>query len=100
MVVLPLAAEYLQKVRQGKKLSTVRRGQRNFALGPAVLRAGDLSLKVRITAVKYSTLDQLTDQDALADGFSDRNELMGALRRWYPDITAAEVMTIVRFERL
>ena len=99
MTVLPLAAEFLSKVRSGEKVSTVRRGMRPYAPGPAILRAGANTIKVSIVRVQHATLANLTDRDAQEDGFADRRELVAALRRFYPDIVESEPVTIVKFSQ-
>ena len=72
------------RIRAGTKRTTIRRwpaprlkpGQRVFSMGLGYLR---------IESVAPIDLKQLTDADALADGFESRRALRKTLRELYPD---------------
>src|SRR5215470_13689268 len=97
MTTLPLAVEFVGPVRNGIKRSTVRYGIREFSLGPARLASGNDHIPIMITALRYTTLEQLTEADAQTDGFASLSDLLVALRRFYPRITNADPITIVVF---
>jgi hypothetical protein len=52
---------------------------------------------VRITKLRYLSLADLTDDDAIADGFSSRTELANALRKIYGPLPPDAEMTVVDF---
>lgn len=96
---LPFAPKYRERVVAGTKYATVRRGRRHAKPGQAIeLRFGWRgSMPAHVTRVSFVRVADLTSADALADGFTCRDELLAALERHYPDITPDDPVTIIRF---
>ncbi len=75
--------KFLPAIRAGSKTQTIRLwkfrrmrpGQRNYIPGVG---------HVRITGVDEVALDQLTDADAVPDGFATAEELRAEIARLYP----------------
>ena len=82
---------------EGRKLSTIRLGRRPYPRGPCVLRTKNRDLPVEINNVRFSRLDELTQSDAHADGFTSLEELHQELRRFYPSVGSDDYVTIVEF---
>lgn len=61
--------------------------------GSAVLRG-----ELRIRQVAYKCVSQLDDEDARNDGFSSRDELLSALRRFYGSLGEGDLVCIYSFE--
>ncbi len=89
---------FLPAIRSGQKTQTIRLwkyrrmrvGQRSFIPG-----AG----RIRITAVEEVRLEDLTDADAVPDGFATVDELRAEIGRLYADrLTAGYRAYRVRFE--
>lgn len=99
MVVIPLANEFMRSVLDGKKVSTVRFGRRPYPTGKCVLRSGGQDVRVEIQRVRFCRFAELTETDALADGFSSVEELHRELRRFYPKVTPLDEVTIVEFKK-
>lgn len=99
MNTLRLHTDYLQAVIDGRKTTTVRAGKRNMELGPCRIVAGRTSLDVTITDIRHCRYDELTDEDAIRDGFNTLSELKAALHRFYPNLTLDAAVSVVRFER-
>jgi hypothetical protein len=97
MVVIPLASEFVPFVLDGRKVSTVRFGRRPYPTGKCVLRSGGQDVPVEIRCVRFCQFAELTETDALADGFSSLEELHRELRRFYPNVTPVDEVTIVEF---
>ena len=95
---IKIAKQYVPLVLAGQKESTIRAGKRDYELGPAALILPDFNrINIEITAIlveRYGTLD---DEDAWADGFRNLSELRAELRRFYPDLAAESIITIVYF---
>jgi hypothetical protein len=80
--------KFLPAIRAGQKTQTIRlwkcrrmrSGQRSYIPG-----AGH----IRITTVEEVQIDQLTDADALPDGFETADQLRAELARLYPQQLAA-----------
>lgn len=91
---------FLPAIRSGEKTQTIRLWKHRF------MRAGQRSYipgvgHIRITAVEEVRLEDLTDADALPDGFASANELRDELTRLYPERIAAGYRAFrIRFERI
>ncbi|MEM1578183.1 MAG: ASCH domain-containing protein [Archaeoglobaceae archaeon] len=95
-------AEFIPLILSGAKKTTIRRGIRSYPVGKTVELTVDSKpfafAKVKKVVVKRAS--ELTDDDAKADGFNCRDELLQALRKIYGDIGDSEFVTIVHFELL
>ena len=96
-----LHPDYFNAVRTGAKRTTVRRGHlTNF--GPARLVNSENSnfvIEIDIHRTVLTTLEQLTDTEARADGFLSLGQLLSAMQKHYPDIQITEPVTIYHFVR-
>lgn len=80
--------KFLPAIRSGEKTQTIRlwkhrrmrAGQRSYIPGAGY---------IRIVRVEEVRLDQLTDQDAVPDGFASADELRQEIERLYPEQLAA-----------
>ncbi|MGV8938650.1 MAG: ASCH domain-containing protein [Allorhizobium sp.] len=52
---------------------------------------------LQIGAVRYKTLAELDEHDARKDGFATKAELVDALRRFYGDIPAHDILSVFEF---
>ena len=105
---LEFDGRYAEAILSGKKRATVRLGGRpNLNPGDEVLiHSGGYALgKAVIEGVETKTVGELTDEDAVLDGFSSREELINALKshyRYVNDDSPAHVIAfrlVERFER-
>jgi hypothetical protein len=86
-------------LRAGKKKCTIRMGNASVATPQISMSDGRTSVLVQITDVDSSrTFEQLTDEDAQAEGFSTRDELISDLRHYYPRAQPTDPVTVIRFE--
>ena len=99
MTTIRLSGKFLPAVLEGRKVSTIRRGRRMYPLGNAVLRTADREVTIRIERVRHSLLHNLTEEDALRDGFDNLKDLLTALDRFYPELSPEDEVTIVEFRR-
>jgi len=75
--------KFLELIRQGEKTQTIRiwphrrmrAGQRSYIPGAGY---------IQIEAVDAVALDDLTDDDAIRDGFADGSQLREEISRLYP----------------
>lgn len=94
---LPLHADFMPLVREGKKQSTVRKGVRRIETKFADLVAGSDRLRVLVTDLDIKPFQALSTADAQRDGFASLSELESALRRFYPNIAPTDPVTIIGF---
>lgn len=92
-----LAREYFDKVQSGLKTSTVRAGRRTVKTGSAVFVSDDAEIDIFVTGFEYKRLEDLTDDDAVRDGFLDALQLKIALKKFYPDLDNRDDVTIIHF---
>ena len=78
MSLLLFKREYFSAIRSGSKRTTIRRWDR-----PRV-RAGGNAFALSIESVDAVELKNLSDRDALADGFRSAAQMRKTLRRLYP----------------
>lgn len=91
--------QLLDLVDSGKKSTTVRAGHRDYHLGPASFHFGaKVQRKGAIIRTEFTRLDRLTTKDARNDGYRSAEELVAALRRYYPDLEPDAPVTIVEFK--
>lgn len=100
MTEIRIATEFVPAVRSGRKTTTIRSGLRNIAVGPGFLICGSQSIPIEVTEVRHTILQQVTDADARADGFSSIAALHFALHRFYPTLGEADPITIITFHTL
>ncbi|MFE3549049.1 ASCH domain-containing protein [Streptomyces kronopolitis] len=90
---------YLEAVRTGRKTTTVR-FRDPVETGPVnmVFELDDeVVLPGVVTRITSKSVAELTEADAIADGFRDLAELQDRLRFHYPDIKSTDDTTIVHF---
>jgi hypothetical protein len=97
MPTIAIDAQFVAAVRSGEKRMTVRSGRRTYPIGPAIMKSPTETIPIQITALEYKAFSELTDEDAKADGATDAADLRKGLLVFYPNLKAADPVTIVRF---
>ncbi len=95
-------AEYVESIVQGRKITTVRKGVKSYPVGKTVELTVNYKpfAKAKVKKVVVKRVKELTDEDAVRDGFGSKEELLNALRKIYGDISENDLVTIVHFEVL
>lgn len=102
---MKMYSHYISLVQNGTKTTTIRRGHRtDICLGPCMIFATETEINasalVTIANIVHTSLDQLTDADAVRDGFQTKSELIRVLRTIYGDeITDQEPVTVIAFQK-
>ncbi|HDZ36636.1 MAG TPA: ASCH domain-containing protein [Thermococcus sp.] len=97
---LEFDGRYAEAILSGKKRATVRLGRKpNLEPGDEVLihSGGRVIGRAVIERVESKTVGELTDEDALLDGFSSRAELIRALKSHYKYVNDDSIAHIVAF---
>lgn len=97
MTTIDLSHEFMPLVLGGAKRTTVRKGNRQYPLGAGQLVSKRISVPIFIRGLRHCRFDELTEEDAWADGFDALMDLEAALRRFYPSIRDEDECTIVEF---
>jgi hypothetical protein len=100
MEKIALADEYFELIERGIKTSTIRYRKRDYNLGKCQFYSdtSDKITIVEITEIEYKTFGELTEDDALHDGFKTLVELKSTLKRFYPDVKDGDIVTRVVFK--
>lgn len=93
-----LAREYFDKVQNGLKTTTVRAGRREVTAGNAKFVSSDAEIDIVITSFEYKRLGELSDDDAIRDGFLNTLQLRDALKKYYPELDEKDDVTVIHFK--
>lgn len=92
---------YVKEILEGKKTATIRRGIVKPKYREVIVHGGGKPVaKILIEKVYHKKIKELTDEDAIKDGFRSREELVSELKRVYPGISDDEWITIIEFKVL
>ncbi len=98
---LMVKGEYVDDILKGRKRATIRLGVVRLRYPELIVHGGGRPVaKIRVTSVRYKKVSELTDEDAVKDGFRTKEELVEALRRTYGDVKPDDYVTIIEFEVL
>ncbi|MFP4558992.1 MAG: ASCH domain-containing protein [Archaeoglobaceae archaeon] len=97
---------YVEPVLKGEKRTTIRKGVRLNLLkkgrekGNAVNLMADREVfaRAKINKVVVKRVDELTEDDAVLDGFQSLEELFSALHNIYGEVKDNELVTIIHFD--
>jgi hypothetical protein len=96
---LMLKGEYAEKVLRGEKRATIRVGKYIPKYREIIIHSGGRPLCIaEIVNVTHKRVRELTDEDAVKDGFRNVKELINALRKIYGDISQDEYVTVIEFK--
>jgi|GEM_PF-6972711 hypothetical protein len=95
-------AEHLcGKLAAGSKEITLRSGhRRHIRTGQRVIlycMQSGRSFMARMTEVRHTSWQMVSDQELKDDGFKSRESLLPIMRRYYPNIAATDSATVYRF---
>jgi ABC-type multidrug transport system ATPase subunit len=96
---LKISQRYVGPILNNQKVTTIRKGRININRGLMLLESEDQSIIVNVKNVKYKSLLNLNDFDALKEGFESKVELLEELGRVYPKISKRSIVTIIEFEQ-
>ncbi|MGY1844670.1 ASCH domain-containing protein [Modestobacter sp. SYSU DS0875] len=97
---LRFRATHLDAVRAGRKRLTLRFHD-PVQVGRALLvfeSPVNVSLPGRITSTVAKRVSEVTEEEAHADGFQSRADVLPLLRGYYPDLQADDTIVLVAFE--
>ncbi|AFK50654.1 hypothetical protein TCELL_0229 [Thermogladius calderae 1633] len=88
--------EYAEKIIEGSKTTTIRRGIVRPRYKQVVVHAGSRPIALaRVEYVYYKRLRDISESEARRDGFESRAELVSELRKIYPGIRDDEYVTVI-----
>lgn len=94
-----IKGEFADKLLSGRKTTTIRIGLVRPKYREVIIHGKGRPLaKAVITNVTYKKVSELTNEDALRDGFNSVSELLDALRKVYGDVRLDDIVTIIELE--
>ncbi|MGC8607415.1 MAG: ASCH domain-containing protein [Vulcanisaeta sp.] len=95
---LMLKSKYLDKLDNGR-FTTIRLGIIRPKYREVFIHSGGMVVaRARIVNVLYKRVSELTDEDAVTDGFISRDSLIDELRKIYGDVSSNDWVTILMLE--
>ncbi|ABL78287.1 ASCH domain-containing protein [Thermofilum pendens] len=96
---LRFKAKYIDMLLSGEKVTTIRRGIVTPTRDEVFLESdGKIYGTARVKSVRYTKVSELNSDDAVRDGFADKEDLKKALKEIYPDLKDDEWVTIIFLE--
>ncbi len=93
-----IKGEYASKILTGEKRATVRVGKYVPKYREIIIHSGGRPICIaEIVKVTYKKVSELTDEDAMKDGFTNVKELINALKRIYGNISDEDCVTVIEF---
>lgn len=91
-----------QDILSGKKKITIRKGRRDYHKGPVMLccHLEPFAVMADIVSVRQDPLNEVGLQEAQDDGFQDLDDLYAGLKKYYPNLSKDDIVTVVRWDNL
>lgn len=98
---IKVSSQDLFLLKSGRKKCTIRKGTVGVA-GPEIyVTDGRQKIKVKVLQVDTGRcFGQITEQDALDEGFQTKEDLIQDLKRYYGPFNPDQPMTVIYFEPL
>ena len=95
---LRVKRRYVGGILSGAKRSTIRLGIIRLTSNRLYVECGGLVYgEVIVDSIKYAKLSELSEEDAVVDGFESLGEMREALTGIYPGIGDEDWVTVIRF---
>lgn len=95
---LMVKGSYVEAILENKKSATIRLGIVKPKYNEIIIHGGGRPIaKAIIEGVIYKKIRELTDEDAILDGFQSKDELIHELKRLYGYVSESDYVTIIQF---
>lgn len=100
--------QYVEPILKGEKKTTIRKGIKLNLIKDRqetgniveLVSEGEFFARAKITKVIVKRLDELTEDDAVIDGFQNLEELTEALQDIYGEVNESDLVTVIHFDVL
>lgn len=98
--ILIAGTQMKEDVLYHKKKITIREGHRDYSKGSVLLGCPLLNWSAMrtIISVKHTTLEKVSREEFIDDGFESLLDLKLELKKYYPDIEWDSQVTIIRWK--
>ncbi len=100
MKYLNFSEDFMEKIKKGEKRATLRLGIKDYSPGEIVMvRCGAIDIGLaEIEEVHIKKFREISEEDAIIDGFSTLRELKDALSKFYGNILPETIFTQIKFK--
>lgn len=95
---IEMSNEFYNSILSKDKVTTIRRGKREYKTGPAIIYFEHSNILVEIKQVVHKLLHEINHEDLKKEGYESIIQLKKTLVSFYNDIKDDEIFTIVEFE--
>jgi hypothetical protein len=87
-------------VKNYTKKITIRKGSRDYLPNDRIFVGCDSYawFPVMVTSVTYTNLEFVAQDVLEADGFTSWDDMFNTMKKFYPDITPTDRVTVIRWE--
>jgi len=102
--LLIAGSESMAKIIKGEKKTTLREGHRDYKAGKVVFvitsEFGKAAIAVikQITRVEWKLLKEVTEEEIVAYGFNNIEDMLTSLRAFYPEIGLDSPITVIEWK--
>lgn len=97
MTEILLGDQFFNAVILGIKTVTIRKGIRDYTLGPATLIFSFARVLIEIKALHHCKLMDVEQNEVLAAGYTTHSEMLTTLNAIYPGLQVDDAITLVHF---
>ena len=100
LTCLLLAEELVDETDNGHKTVTVREGHRDYSPGKVVIACPEINYSImkEIVEVHHTTPEKMNEKDYLDEGWTDRENMVEDLKRFYSDLHMKSPITVIRWK--
>lgn len=100
--VIQIKCEHAKKLLEGVKTTSIRLGVHRIEPGEVFIHScGRVLAKAEVKGVRVKRIKEINDEDAIKDGFRNREELLSVLKELYGrEIPPNKLVTIIEFGRV
>ncbi|MCZ7861139.1 hypothetical protein O9X98_06935 [Agrobacterium salinitolerans] len=95
---LVIADDLVGPTNAGLKKNTIRAGFRDIEPGPLELRSASGNhpfIVVDVIEVAHKWASEVNDREITANGFLDLDDMLGGMKRYYPDFGPQSEVTVI-----
>lgn len=100
MRCLNFSEDFMEKIKSGEKVATLRLGIKDYRVGEKVIiKCGDKEIGVaEIQEVNFKKFKDLEYVDIILDGYKSKEKLKKDLKKFYGEFKEEDIFTQIIFE--
>jgi hypothetical protein len=102
LLIAPIP-EMRQAILNGVKKITIREGHRDYRIDCPVMLCCHLepwAVMADVVDVRHTTLEEISEEEYVADGFQSSEEMLSGMKRFYPNLSMNSPVTVIRWDNV